>query len=111
MIVRKDTWRCTTPKRWESKIDLQEGERIEEKLARVVEEGEAISDGAPLIFTPKEDGVIAAYNIRTDRWEIAQDAMEAAYKADAAKSKAYKTKPNEEKSESPEESNTETQTA
>lgn len=87
MIRRKDTF--STPQRWESEIEMVEGERLEEKLARVIETGEPISDGAPLIFTPKDNGVIAAYNIRTDRWEIAQSAMEEAYKADIAKSKKY----------------------
>ena len=35
-----------------------------------------IEDGAPIIYTERKDGVNPAYNIRTDRWEIAQDAME-----------------------------------
>lgn len=67
--------------------EYEEGETIEEKVRRVVETKEPIEDGAPLIYTPKEDGVIAAYNIRTDRWEIAQDAMSLKYKAEIAKSK------------------------
>lgn len=67
--------------------EYEEGESIEEKVRRVVETKEPIEDGAPLIYTPKEDGVVAAYNIRTDRWEIAQDAMNIKYKAEIAKSK------------------------
>ena len=67
--------------------EYEEGESIEEKVRRVVETKEPIEDGAPLIYTPKEDGVIAAYNIRTDRWEIAQDAMSIKYKAEIAKSR------------------------
>lgn len=67
--------------------EFEEGESIEEKVRRVVETNEPIEDGAPLIYTPKEDGVIAAYNIRTDRWEIAQDAMSLKYKAEIAKAR------------------------
>ena len=37
---------------------------------------EPITDGAPEIFTERKDGVISAYNIRTDRWEIASTAMD-----------------------------------
>ena len=33
-------------------------------------------DSAPLIYTPRKDGVIAAYDIRTDKWDVALDAME-----------------------------------
>ena len=36
---------------------------------------EPITDGAPIIFTEKKDGVRPEYNIRTDRWDIALDAM------------------------------------
>ena len=47
-----------------------------EKVRRITENGEPIEDGAPIIYTERKDGVNPAYNIRTDRWEIAQDAME-----------------------------------
>lgn len=67
--------------------EFEEGESIEEKVRRVVETKEPIEDGAPLIYTPKENGVVAAYNIRTDRWEIAQDAMNLKYKAEIAKAR------------------------
>lgn len=58
------------------KISFKEGEYIEEKVRRITENGEPIEDGAPIIYTERKDGVNPAYNIRTDRWEIAQDAME-----------------------------------
>ena len=67
--------------------EYEEGETIEEKVRRIVETKEPIEDGAPLIYTSKDQGVIAAYNIRTDRWEIAQDAMSMKYKAEIAKAK------------------------
>lgn len=57
-------------------IQTKEGEYIEEKVRRITESGEPIEDGAPIIYTERKDGVNPAYNIRTDRWEIAQDAME-----------------------------------
>lgn len=55
---------------------LIEGETIEKKVKRMIENKEPIKDGSPLIFTERKDGVMAAYNIRTDRWEIAADAMD-----------------------------------
>lgn len=69
--------------------EFQEGERIERKVARIVENNEPITDGAPIIYTKREDGVLPAYDIRTDRWEIAQQAMDAVNQANIAKSKSY----------------------
>lgn len=56
-------------------IEKVQGERLEAKIKRLVTSGEPISDGAPEIFTERKDGVKPEYNIRTDRWEIAADAM------------------------------------
>ena len=50
-----------------------EGETIEAKVRRIVEQKEAISDGAPQIFTDRADGVLPETNIRTDRWELATE--------------------------------------
>lgn len=55
---------------------LVEGERIELKIDRMTQNNEPIGESAPLIYTARKDGVIAAYDIRTDKWEIALDAME-----------------------------------
>ena len=41
-----------------------EGEAIEQKIARIFNNGEPISDGAPLIYTERADGIQDAYNIR-----------------------------------------------
>ena len=41
----------------------------------MTENNEPIGETAPLIYTPRKDGVIAAYDIRTDKWDIALDAM------------------------------------
>uniref|UniRef100_A0AAU8ATV3 Phage protein n=1 Tax=Dulem virus 214 TaxID=3145691 RepID=A0AAU8ATV3_9VIRU len=53
-----------------------EGESIEIKIKRIVDEKEPITDGAPIIFTEAKDGVRPEFNPRTDRWEIAIDAMD-----------------------------------
>lgn len=62
-----------------------EGERIEEKIQRIVNNKEPISDGAPIIYTERKDGVNPAHDIRTDRWELAADAMDKVSKSNRAK--------------------------
>ena len=57
-------------------VEVLEGEPIELKIERIVSNKEPITDGAPSIFTERKEGVISAYNIRTDRWEIASEAMD-----------------------------------
>lgn len=69
--------------------EYQEGESIENKVRRITENNEPINDGAPIIYTNRDDGVLPAYNIRTDRWDIAQEAMDAINQANLAKSKDY----------------------
>ena len=39
---------------------LVEGERLELKIDRMTQNNEPIGDSAPLIYTPRKDGVIAA---------------------------------------------------
>lgn len=53
-----------------------EGETIEQKIQRIVNNKEPIKDGAPLIYTNRKDGVQPQYDIRTDRFEIAIGAMD-----------------------------------
>ena len=48
-----------------------EGERIEQKIQRIVNNKEPITDGAPLIYTERKDGVQGDYDIRTDKWDCA----------------------------------------
>jgi hypothetical protein len=62
-----------------------EGETIEQKIERVTQNKEPIKDGAPLIYTDRKDGVQAGYNIRTDRFEIAVDAMDKVTRSNYAK--------------------------
>ena len=40
-----------------------------------MDENEPLKDGAPLIYTPKQTGVRADCNIRTDKWDLAMKAM------------------------------------
>jgi len=61
-----------------------EGETIEQKIDRIVNNNEPIKDGAPLIYTERKEGIRPSTNIRTDRWEIAIDgttAIEKSYMA------------------------------
>lgn len=53
-----------------------QGEHIETRVKRILENKEPIKDGAPLIYTERKDGVLAGYNIRTDRFEVALDATD-----------------------------------
>lgn len=62
-----------------------EGETIEQKIRRIVNNKEPINDGAPLIYTERNDGVQPQYDIRADRFEIAVDAMDSISKTHIAK--------------------------
>ena len=77
------------PKPIKTNYEFQVGESIENKVKRIVENNEPITDGAPIIYTNRDDGVLPAYNIRTDRWEVAQQAMESVNQANLARSKNY----------------------
>lgn len=67
------------------KATIMEGETIEQKVARLVSNNEPITDGTPLIFTERADGVQAEYNPRADKWDIAIDGMDVATRARLAK--------------------------
>lgn len=73
-----------------------EGESIETKCSRISETGEPITDGAPLIYTEKKDGVQPQFDIRTDKWELAQSAMQKVTKAKIAKGQAMEKEKTEE---------------
>ena len=69
-------------------IELNEsyvGETIEAKIERIVRNSEPITDGAPLIYTDRKDGVKAEYDIRTDRFDLAINAMDYASRSNTAK--------------------------
>ena len=60
-------------------------ESLEHKVKRILNNKEPIKDGAPLIYTERKDGVLPSYNIKTDRWEHAIDAMDKVTKHKQAK--------------------------
>lgn len=71
-----------------------EGETIEQKIRRVTNNKEPITDGAPIIFTDRKDGVQPQYDIRTDRFELAVDATDRMSKNHLAKrEERHNTKP------------------
>lgn len=75
------------------------GETIEQKVRRVTTQKEPIKDGAPIIYTDRKDGVQPAYDIRTDRFELAVDAQDYIAKSHLAKremSLAERAKANQE---------------
>lgn len=63
----------------------EQGESIEEMLRRATANKEPISGEAPMIYTPKADGVRPEFDIRTDRQELALDATDKFSKSERAK--------------------------
>lgn len=51
------------------------GESLEEKIRRATQSKEPIEAIAPMIYTERKDGVAPETNIRTDKWDVAQQAM------------------------------------
>lgn len=74
-------------------VESFEGESIEKKVSKLLENNEPITDGAPIIYTEKKEGVLPQFDIRTDKWDIAQSAMDLANANKIAKSRGLK--PNE----------------
>lgn len=64
---------------------LESGESIEQKMRRVTTTNEPIENVAPMIYTERKDGVLPECDIRTDRFEVAQEAMGAVEKSITAK--------------------------
>lgn len=52
------------------------GESIECKVKRTMETDAPVEAISPMIYTERKEGVKPEYNIRTDKWEIAQQAMD-----------------------------------
>lgn len=72
-----------------------EGEPIELKIERIVNNKEPIKDGAPIIFTERKEGIRPSTNIRTDRFLIAVEASDKIAKSYKAK-REERQKPKEE---------------
>lgn len=89
-------------------VEIKDGETIETKVRRITEEKTPITDTAPIIYTNREAGVIAGYNIRTDRFDVALSAMDTVNKAKIA-TRNGKNKVEESDTNKEIESNTDTQ--
>lgn len=70
-----------------------EGIPIEERIRLMVDNKEPITDSSPIIYTERKDGVRPEYDIRTDRFELAVDKMDAVAKAIRAKRDGGAEKP------------------
>lgn len=69
-----------------------EGEPIETKVNRLLTNGEAIGQETDLIYTERKDGVIPLYNIKSDKFEIALDAMDKLSKSEQVRRMERHTK-------------------
>ncbi len=68
-----------------SRYEITEGETLEQAIERRMENKEPLEGEAPLIYTDRKEGVLAGYNIRSDRFEIALDGITAIQKSKTAK--------------------------
>lgn len=67
-----------------SNNDIYKAESIERMVERAETTETPIDETAPIIYTERKDGVLPQYDIRSDRWELAQAAMDkvaASYRA------------------------------
>lgn len=62
-----------------------EGKPLEWKIEDLMKDKKPIEAISPIIYTERKKGVEPQYNIRTDRWEIAQTAMDAVSRTEIAK--------------------------
>lgn len=76
-------------------VETYQGESIERKVQRIINENEPIEDGAPIIFQERADGVKPEFNIRTDRWEVAIEAMDKVSAEELSKYTKSQEKPGE----------------
>ena len=53
-----------------------QGESLEDKVRRTMTANAPIEAISPMVYTERKDGVKPETNIRTDKWDIAQQAMD-----------------------------------
>ena len=80
-MYRKVTYAKSTIK----SVPVFEGERIETKVERIVNNKEPITDGAPIQYTEKGE-LNPNFDHRTDRWEYATENMDVVHRSESAKS-------------------------
>ena len=56
---------------------FHEGRTIEKQIAIAMLTNEPVDQTSPITFTKRSDGVLPDYDIRTDKWQLAQTAMTA----------------------------------
>lgn len=66
-------------------VECSEGTTMETQVAMFMNNQADIERTQPLIYTERRDGVGAGYDIRTDRFDIAVEAMEKSAKSMSAK--------------------------
>lgn len=62
-----------------------QGMTIEQKIAKIKDGKERITDGAPIIYEERKAGVNPAHDVRTDRFMVAIEASDKIAKSYAAK--------------------------
>ena len=83
--------------------DAYEAVSIEQKIEKIINSKEPIDETAPIIYTERKHGVQPEYNIRTDRFEIALEAMDKVSKSYQAQ-REERMKESAEDNKSPEDS-------
>lgn len=73
--------KVTPPKTTLRVNTAKQGEPIEQKVHRIVNNKEPIKDQAPLNYTERKDGINPDFDVRTDKWERALEAMDAVNKS------------------------------
>ena len=59
-------------------------ETIEKKIERILDRNEPITDGAPILYQRRDEGVKAECDIRTNKWDLAERVSVASAKHQAA---------------------------
>lgn len=67
-----------------TRIPKEQGESIEEMVRRATENNEPIEATAPMIYTEEADGVRPEFDIRTDRTDLALEAIDKYQKSQIA---------------------------
>lgn len=62
-----------------------EGQTMEQKIERMLANGETPEGGTEMIYTERKEGIVPAYDIRTDRFDVALDAMTKSSASERAK--------------------------
>lgn len=78
------------------------GERIEDVIARAMSNNEPVGNESPMIYTERNVGVLPEHNVRTDRFDIAIEAMDKVSKTKVARRSMYIKNKKDDDGKSPE---------